>query len=636
MAAPPPNSSDPTQRQAPQAGRPAYRAGPQSPNEALQPEVAPPPPPVPPSRRRPIMSAVSGFLSFLLIVALAGVLGVVWSEQRIKAPGPLAADKVLYIVPGTDLPEIIGELDRQGVIDSPFLFNVALLVEGKRSKVKAGEYLFKQGASLREVMDTLVSGKQVLHAITIPEGLTSLQIVERLLESDVLTGEVRETPKEGSLMPDTYKVTRGWSRGDLLKKMQDDQKKAVDQIWAKRTSNLPLHSPYEMVILASIVEKETGKADERPRVASVFMNRLSKRMRLQSDPTIVYGLVGGKGTLGRGITRSELERPTPYNTYTIDGLPPGPIANPGRAALEAVANPSRTQDLYFVADGTGGHVFSETLGQHSRNVQRWRQIERDSKDKAGATPDDEQAAPAAPAGRAAPKPDQRGAKGGGSIYGALPERSTQAAAAPSEFERAFSVVGDPLSLNAPWSANLRLATKSRTGKRGHDGGFAGAETGLALGPGLDELGLTLRGAPAEAVLDGSDEAAPAETLAARDRTAPDPFGAARRGVAPASPAPADSDAPGVVSDRADPEIALNAALAAAPETPAPVEPRSAQTARVEPALDLSLPAQAEGGALRPKIYDVSEGTALDPLKDKTYDLNYAKTVPTAKQMMLPN
>ncbi|PNG24520.1 endolytic transglycosylase MltG [Methylocella silvestris] len=578
------------------------RVAPQSPNEALQPEAAPPPPPrPPPSRRRPIMSAVSGFLSFLLIAAVAAMIGLVWSEQRVRAPGPLTADKVLYIVPGTDLPEIIGELDRGGIIDSPFLLNVALLVEGNRSKVKAGEYLFKQGASLREVMDTLVSGKQVLHAITIPEGLTSQQIVERLLESDVLTGDIKDLPKEGSLMPDTYKVTRGWSRADLVRKMQDDQKKIVDQIWARRTSNLPLHSPYEMVTLASIVEKETGKADERPRVASVFMNRLVKRMRLQSDPTIVYGLVGGKATLGRGITRSELERPTPYNTYTIDGLPPGPIANPGRAALEAVANPSRTQDLYFVADGTGGHVFAETLDQHGRNVQRWRQIEKDARDKAGASQDIDKSAPPVASPPGVPKSDQRGEMDGGasSIYGDLgPSTPTaQIGGAASQFESAFGVIGPALVADAPWaSAALKPGSAGRADAKSRGSKFADQKVlaPVTVGPGLDELGIGVKGAQAAAELDGPINDADAE--------------------APAWPAT------GLGSRQA--------ALAPDAQTASVLGGVAQNTAGDAP--------QRDGKLVRPRIIDVSEGTPLDPLRDKTYDLNFAKTVPTAKQMALPN
>ncbi len=533
--APPTDHDDKSRRTTDSRGRSSgYRVAPQSPNEALQPEVAPPPPPLPPSRRRPVLSAVSGFLSFLLIAAVAAMIGIVWSEQRIRAPGPLAADKVLYIVPGADLPEIIGELDHEGVIDSPFLFNVVLLIEGKRSKVKAGEYLFKQGASLREVMDTLVSGKQVLHAVTIPEGLTSQQIVERLEQADFLVGDVRDLPKEGSLMPDTYKVARGASRSDLIKKMQDDQKKVVDQVWARRSNNLPLHSPYELVTLASIVEKETGKADERSRVASVFMNRLTKRMRLQSDPTIVYGLVGGKGTLGRGITRSELEKPTPYNTYAIDGLPPGPIANPGRAALEAVANPSRTQDLYFVADGTGGHVFSETLDQHARNVQRWRQIEKDAKDKAGAdidkaaplTPPPPETVPAgAPGGPpAAARGDRHGELSNqGSIYGALPASmeplAASSLAAPASFAKAYGSGGLVLAAAAPWTAADAKpaddAPRGKTRAKKGEGAPNPPPAAIAMGPGLDDLGISVRGGPGSALdgpvseSDAPDEAAPA-------------------------------------------------------------------------------------------------------------------------------
>jgi UPF0755 protein len=395
---------------------------PRSPKEALQPDAAPPPPHTP--RRRRTLSAFSGFLTFLLLAAIGSMVGLVWGEHRLREPGPLAASKVIYIAPGTEVPDIIAELDREGAIDSPFLLNIALLAEGNRSKVKAGEYLFKQNVSLQEVIDILVSGKRVLHAITIPEGLTSEQIVERLRESDILLGDITDMPKEGSLLPETYKVERGAVRVDVIKLMQDGQKRVVDQIWARRASALPLRSPYELVTLASIVEKETGKAEERPHVASVFLNRLKKGMRLQSDPTIVYGLTQGKGALGRGITRAEIEQLTPYNTYMIDGLPPGPIANPGRAALEAAANPLRTQDLYFVADGTGGHVFSETLDQHRGNVQRWRQIEKAPQDKqdqatpAGASPAPE--APPAPAAGQPAKERKSESASPPSVYGSLP------------------------------------------------------------------------------------------------------------------------------------------------------------------------------------------------------------------------
>jgi UPF0755 protein len=581
-----------------------YRVTPQSPNEALQPEAAPPPPPSPPSRRRPVVSAVSGFLSFLLIAAVASMCALIWSEQRMHEPGPLAADKILYIVPGTDVPEIISELEREGIIDSPFALNVALLLEGNRSKVKAGEYLFKQNASLREVMDTLVSGKQILHAVTIPEGLTSQQIVERLQESDILLGDVKDPPKEGSLLPETYKVFRGASRADLVKKMQDDQKKAVDQIWAHRASDIPLHSPYELVTLASIVEKETGKADERPRVASVFMNRLAKRMRLQSDPTIVYGLVGGKGTLGRGITRVELDKPTPYNTYAIDGLPPGPIANPGRAALEAVANPLRTQDLYFVADGTGGHVFAETLDQHSRNVQRWRQIEKDAKDKADKSGSDIDKAPQVSPPPAGPnRSDQRGdIAAPNSIYGALPsslKASADSNLRPPSFAHVYGSTASAI-VGAAGAQSMALSGvvmgKSRADTFGSPG------RAFNMGPGLDELGITVQGTLAAAALDGpenpSDMAdAPAETgsypVSANGRPDEKTQAARLGGEAAGGNLPADK---------------VETRVGAAPASQASVT-RDAPGARA-------------------RVIDVSEGTPLDPLLDKTYDLNYAKNLPS--------
>ncbi len=510
-------------------------------------------------------------------------------------PGPLAANKVLYIAPGTEVPDIIAELDREGVIDSPFMLNVALLLEGSRSKVKAGEYLFKQNASLREVIDTLISGKQVLHAITIPEGLTSEQIVERLRDSDVLLGDITDVPKEGSLLPETYKVARGAIRADVLKKMQDDQKRAIDQIWTRRANGLPLRSPYELVTLASIVEKETGKADERPRVASVFLNRLRKGMRLQSDPTIVYGLTGGKGSLGRGITRAELEKPTPYNTYLIDGLPPGPIANPGRAALEAVANPSRTQDLYFVADGIGGHVFSETLDQHSRNVQRWRQIEKDAKDKQEQpVPDMDKTAPQTAPAATQPGGGRKSESGPSSVFGSLPASlDVPRSAAPAPPSLSYAPAAAAIAGAMPATASNR---KAQTNKA--DAKSAAKVSAFTLGPGLDELGISVRGVryPA-AALDGPAGQEDAADAPGQDVTFPVSLGrradqkarAARLGLAPGS-----DDLPDK-SERAG-------------TSPAP-----------QP--------QNDGRAVHAGAFDASEGTPLDPLRNKNYDLNYAKTVP---------
>lgn len=410
------------------------RATLRTPQEALQPDAAPPPPPEDRKRnsqRRPTLSAISGFLSFLMLAAVGGVVMMAIAERKLSAPGPLVTEKVVFIPPRTDVVEVVDQLAAAGVIDQPTLVKASLWLEGRWSQVKAGEYVFKREASLRDVMDTIVSGRQLLHSVTIPEGLTSEQIVQRLKDMDILAGDIRQIPPEGTLLPETYRVTRGMSRNDLIRKMQLDQNRLVDQVWEKRVANLPLRSKYEMVTLASIVEKETGRSDERTRVASVFFNRLNKRMRLQSDPTIVYGIVGGKGTLGRPILRSEITRPTAYNTYVIEGLPPGPIANPGRAALEAVANPSRTNDLFFVADGTGGHAFAETLDQHNRNVARWREIEREQRGRQDAAPVTDRAAPdeggAAPVAAPANSRQRRseaptssfGSLGSGAAFGAV-------------------------------------------------------------------------------------------------------------------------------------------------------------------------------------------------------------------------
>lgn len=351
----------------------------QTPTEQLHPDTPPPPPPTlrPNSKRRPMLSALSGVMSFLLIAAVLGIGVLAYASNKLAEPGPLSTDKVVFIAPRTEVSDIVDQLHKSGVISDPTVLKLTLVIDRKWSQVKAGEYLFKQHASLNDVIDTLVSGKAVLHSVTLPEGLTSEQIVERLRQNELLTGEILEIPPEGSLLPETYRVLRGQPRASVIRQMRDQQTRIVDQIWERKAADIPIRTKLELLTIASIIEKETGRADERTRVASVYYNRLRKGMKLQSDPTIVYGLVGGKGTLGRPIQRDEIMRPTRYNTYVIPALPPGPIANPGRASLEAAANPSRTSDVFFVANGTGGHTFAETLEQHNRNVLRWREIERE-------------------------------------------------------------------------------------------------------------------------------------------------------------------------------------------------------------------------------------------------------------------
>ncbi len=303
------------------------------------------------------------------------------SPSSVSTPrGRYAEDKIVNIPPRQGIREIADLLLKEGVIEHPMTFILSATLAKTRDELKFGEYLFPRQASLHDVINKLVDGKVETHPVTFAEGLTSEQIVQRVLEADVLTGNIKEIPREGSLLPETYRYTRGTPRDQVIQRMQQAQRRLVQEIWDRRVPDLPLRSPDQLVTLASIVEKETGRADERSRVAAVFVNRLKQHMKLQSDPTIIYGLVGGKGTLGRPILRSEIEQSTPYNTYVIDGLPPGPIANPGRAALEAVANPARTKELYFVADGTGGHAFSETLDQHQKNVAKLRALEQAQRD----------------------------------------------------------------------------------------------------------------------------------------------------------------------------------------------------------------------------------------------------------------
>ena len=530
------------------------------------------PPTRPPSQRNPILSIASGVMSFLLIAAVAGMIAMAWATSRLHAPGPLAADKVVVIPARTDVLDVVTELERQGVINSGLLFNAALLVEGGRSKIQAGEYLFKQKETMQGVMDMIVSGRQLLHSVTIPEGLTSQQAVGRLMADNELAGDVDKAPAEGSLHPETYKFFHGASRAKIIREMQRAQDKILKEVWDRRAADNPLKSPFELLTLASIVEKETGHADERPHVASVFLNRLQRGMRLQSDPTIVYGLVGGKGTLGSGITHAQLLQPTPYNTYLIDGLPPGPISNPGRASLEAVANPMHTSDLYFVADGSGGHVFSATLAQHNKNVQRWREIE---KTKAAAEPNVDRVPPQdlpAPgsesplgsgsiSGRGSLRANQRSDLGApANVFGSLPTFGGAPMKA-AQSEDAFAKLGLVApSLNYDASAETPASQISTASARQPFAGFGAAS---------DSLGLALADSPSASKVDLDG---PADSLdpAQNDATfMKDAQAAGRRGSVPSLP---------------------------------PINGH-------------------------PRIIDASVGTPLDPLKDTTWDLNSPKVVP---------
>jgi peptidoglycan lytic transglycosylase G len=359
---------------------------PRSPRAALEPDRMPEPKRPSARARHPIVVAGSAFFTFVLLAAFAAGVAFTVGKQRFEAPGPLAEDKIVNIPQRVGVRDIADLLQREGVIDQPWVFIGSVWVRKAHGDLKYGEYLFPKQASLHDVINVISEGKVIQHQLTVAEGLTSEQIVARLMENDVLTGNIKEIPKEGSLLPETYNFTRGTSREQIIQRMQHEQRRMVQEIWERRSPDLPIENPDQLVVLASIIEKETSKPEERTRVAAVFVNRLKQRMRLQSDPTIIYGIVGGKGSLGRPITRADIDLKTRYNTYVIDGLPPGPIANPGRASLEAAANPARTKELYFVADGTGGHTFSESLDQHQKGVARLRQIEAQQKDASGAEP----------------------------------------------------------------------------------------------------------------------------------------------------------------------------------------------------------------------------------------------------------
>ncbi len=319
------------------------------------------------------MGRKAGIVASLLGASVI-VLGTafLWFEATLDRRGPLEAPASLIIPEGTSAAAIAESLHVTNIIASTVLFRLHTLARGDAHLLKAGEYAFETGEPLGSVIARLVDGDTVIHTLTLPEGLSSAAALAIIEAHPALEGRVAATPDEGSLLPETYHFARGTTRRELVALMMQAMDAVVAELWAGRAGELPLTSPGEAVILASIIEKETGRADERRHVAGVLVNRLKRGMRLQSDPTVIYALTRGAAPLGRDLLRSDWQFDDPYNTYRHKGLPPGPIANPGRAAIAAALDPLDTSDLYFVADGSGGHAFAATLEEHNRNVALWR------------------------------------------------------------------------------------------------------------------------------------------------------------------------------------------------------------------------------------------------------------------------
>ncbi len=331
--------------------------------------------------RNPLVFIFSGLFTFAILGAMLVASYFWYMQNEFTAEGPLAEPTTYTVQKGANFSSIAGELAAQDIIkqqDFLKVFTTGVQRAGRDRDLQTGEFAFTPGMSMRDVMEELVDGTPIQYRLTLPEGLTSYQMVERIKAHPDLTGEVTAVPAEGMMRPDTYLFPRGFERQKLVERVMAAQETVLAATWAGRAEGLPLKTPQDLLTLASIIEKETGVGAEREKVAGVFVNRLKNGMRLQTDPTIIYGIWGGRGKPKDrgGLRRSEIDRETEYNTYQIDGLPPGPIANPGTAALEAAANPGETAALFFVADGTGGHAFADNLEQHNANVAKWRVIER--------------------------------------------------------------------------------------------------------------------------------------------------------------------------------------------------------------------------------------------------------------------
>ncbi|MCO6381873.1 endolytic transglycosylase MltG [Oceanicola sp. 502str15] len=374
-------------------------------------------------------SLASNGLTIIIVLMIGLAVGVTWAQKQYTGPGPLAEAICLQVRPGSNMGAVSDELVERGAVSNGMIFRMGAEYTDRTQQLKAGSFLVPEGSSMQEIVDSITTagrstcgtevnyrvgvlraelvmreldpatqeyvevakynpaeeeapdayatgtaGADVRFRVTLAEGVTSWQVVESLKAAGFLEGTV-EVPAEGSLAPDSYEVRRGSDMAVLVERMQSAQQSILAEAWAERAEGLPYDSPEEALVMASIVEKETGVPEERGQVASVFVNRLEQGMKLQTDPTVIYGVTQGRGSLGRGLRQSELRARTDYNTYVIDGLPPTPIANPGRASIEAALNPDTTPFIFFVADGTGGHAFAETLEEHNENVARWREIE---------------------------------------------------------------------------------------------------------------------------------------------------------------------------------------------------------------------------------------------------------------------
>ena len=323
------------------------------------------------------MARLGNILFILLLTgAAAAIAATAWLDRETKAPGPLTAEKLLYIEPGSPIKNITGKLLEAGIIQNDVVFLIDARWRNGQETLKAGEYNFPAGSSISGVITLLQSGKTWQRRITVPEGLTVAEIVALLQSEPVLKGAVNLLPAEGSLLPETYNFSYGDTRQSIIDRMEKSMQEELEILWEKRPPDFPLQTPQQAAVLASIVEKETALAGERRRVAGVFLNRLNRGIPLQSDPTVIYAVTQGSVKMNRALTWQDLKIHSAYNTYIVKGLPPAPIANPGKESLAAVLAPEKNDYLYFVADGSGGHTFAKTLKEHNNNVARWRRMQK--------------------------------------------------------------------------------------------------------------------------------------------------------------------------------------------------------------------------------------------------------------------